>query len=150
MTAVAVAKDPAETARANRFPVPRSNVAVDILISVAESKIRDHGPVVAVRCGGSGHRLYDLRAEPGGLRSLVITRICPRCGRRNSGRVTHVVGHPLDAPDALDDDWRCDCGCCLGRVDAVRGRITVRCRHCKIQTRVTAACAMAVAYRAVA
>ena len=144
---VALAKRP-------RLPVPRSNAAVEVVISLAQSRRIDHGPAVMVRCAACRHRLFDLRAAGDGLRSLVVTRKCPQCKCSNTGLVTHVPGHPLDAPDALDGGWWCACGQLLGRIDAGRGRITVPCRHCKdndtrekVKIRVIAADAIAVAYR---
>jgi hypothetical protein len=125
-----------------------------VVISLAESRRIDHGPSVKVQCGACDHRLFDLRAAGDGLRSLVMTRVCPSCKVSNTGRVTHVPGHPLDAPDALNGSWWCACGQILGWIEAGRGRITIRCRHCrkndtkeKVKARVTAADAIAVAYR---
>jgi hypothetical protein len=129
--------------------VPRSNVVVEIAISLAQSQRIDHGPKVLVRCGGCGHRVFDLRADHDGLRSLVATRKCLRCGRLNCGRITRVSGYALSGSDAIDGDWLCECGHYLGRVDAVRGRITVPCRHCKEKVSVIATQAMAVVERVV-
>jgi hypothetical protein len=130
--------------RRPRVAVPRSNVTVEVTLSLAESRLVDHGPSVIVRCGElCSHRLFDLRAD--GFRSVVVTRKCPKCGRRNRGRITCVSGEPLSAPDALNGRWLCECGHYLGSVDEVRGRITVPCRHCKNKARVNVADAMAMA-----
>jgi hypothetical protein len=146
MTASATAKGLARPRKPPYVPVPGTNAIIEIAISRAESQRIDHGPAVRVRCGTCAHRLFDLRAEPDGMRSLVITRMCPNCHRLNTGRITRVEFHPLEAPDAPDGPWRCPCDHGLGLVDAVRGRITVRCR-CKTKTRVAAADAIGVADR---
>ena len=147
MSASAAAPGQVAPAKRPRLPVPRSNVTVEVVISLTQSQRIDHGPAVLVRCAACDRRLFDLRAELDGLRSLVASRKCPGCGRLNSGLVTCSDGHPLTASDALSGDWWCECGHNLGRVDAVRGRITVLCRRCKVKARVTAADAIAVACR---
>jgi hypothetical protein len=146
MIASSPRKGQVATFRPPRVPVPRSNVTVEITISLAESRRIDHGPSVKVRCGEPcGHRLFDLRADSSGFRSIVVTRKCPKCGRRNSGRITGISGDPLRAEDGLSGPWMCECGHCLGYVDAVRGRVKVPCRHCKEQASVCVADAIAVA-----
>jgi hypothetical protein len=157
-TSPASAAAPGLVAPANlpRLPVPRSNVTIEIVTSLAESRIHDYGPVVSVRCKACDHRLFDVQAEHAGSRFLAVTRVCPKCRRQNTGCVTQSPGRPLTEPDDLKGSWLCESGQWLGYVDAVRGRITVYCRHCKDhetndkrKVRVIAADAIAVAYRVV-
>jgi hypothetical protein len=56
----------------------------------------------------------------------MVERICPKCGKMNAIRVTHRPGYP-DGGSGL---WYCDnCSRPLAKLDAVRGRVSVRGRN---------------------
>lgn len=53
----------------------------------------------------------------------VVQRICPKCSTMNTIQVTHRPGYP-EGGSGL---WRCDtCDHTLAKIDAVRGRVSVR------------------------
>src|SRR6187399_838067 len=74
-------------------------------IEILESRDTRSAPVVIVRCGPCNQRLYDLAAgqsfhgdydrmvEDG---ALVVTRKYPNCRGLSAGRVTAVVGQPIE------------------------------------------------------
>lgn len=94
---------------------------------------------VCVRCG-CGKRLFDLVARRGlsyddagmyhsGLGHVYwcAERLCPRCRVKHSREVTIVRGTPMGE----GGPWICQDGhdpLALARLDAARGRISVKCR----------------------
>jgi predicted TIM-barrel enzyme len=92
---------------------------------------------VAIRCR-CGHRVCDLHPAPiaiGGDAAVITTR-CRTCRRLATATVHARTGGPIGRPR----DWRCDidgCGRYLGRIDASRGRVTVRHRGCAVTIIVT-------------
>jgi hypothetical protein len=133
---------------------PGADPRIEVRICFAEYRYTGEAPTVEVHCGPCDKRLYDVAVgqyydrddgmvEDG---TLVVTRKCPNCGRLNQGRVTRTVGQPYESRDALNGPWRCvSCGRSLGKVDAIRGRVTTRCQ-CGHETRVTALQAIKVAH----
>jgi phage FluMu protein Com len=139
-----VASSPSEglvvSTRRPRVSVPRSNVTVEITVSVAESRHIDHDSSVTIRCQEPcGRRLFDLYACLDGSSSVVVTRKCPRCRLLNDGRITAIPGRRIFVPGALVGPWFCECGQSLGHVDEIRGRITITCPRGKHKVSVTAA-----------
>ncbi len=56
----------------------------------------------------------------------MVERICPKCGKMNAVRVTHRPGYP-EGGSGL---WYCDnCFHTLAKLDAIRGRVSVRRRN---------------------
>ena len=132
-----------------RIPVPRSNVVVEPARTEPAG-----GHRAVVRCRACDRRAFDVVGVPAdvlvddatGLGTLLVERAC-RCGRQQGGPVT---GRPGVAPaGGLAGRWCCECGSFLAEVDAVRGRVAVRCRRCPLELRATAADAMAAAVGAV-
>ncbi len=72
--------------------------------------------------------------------SYEVERRCQnwRCGRFTSVYLTQRPGYPLEHY-GHDGPWHCTCGSYLGRIMGARGRITVKCRHCRRDIRVTIA-----------
>jgi phage FluMu protein Com len=133
---------------------PGADPTIEERIPFTEPETGGEAASVSVRCGACNKRHYDLETgriydreygwyvEDG---TLIVKRKCPRCGRINEGLVTASDGYPLQLAGALSGPWRCaHCGGSLGKIDPVRGRITVRCR-CGQESRVFACDAIKVA-----
>ncbi len=101
-------------------PVPRSNAVIRLDVS------DEHR--FAIADGQEFRRLFDIaRWYEGHGYSRTITyavqRMCPKCKRMNS---TSVTGNP-GYPDGIDGLWNCDkCAHTLAKIDANRGRVSVR------------------------
>lgn len=76
-------------------------------------------------------RLFDivehteLDAWDNRQRYYEMERICPKCGKMNAIRVTHRPGYP----EGYSGLWYCGCAHVLAKIDAVRGRVSVRKRN---------------------
>lgn len=110
--------------------VPNSSARAEVLR-------RDHGNgqpnAVAVRCGGCNRRQFDLveKVQNHALLGIEIDRwweverLCPRCSVIQSRQVTIQRGRAVGE----SGPWRCSrCERALARVDAARGRLSVKCR----------------------
>lgn len=99
--------------------VPRSNAVIRLDMS---DEVR-----FAIADGQQLRRLFDIVRwyADDGSNSCTLQRICPRCKRMNSVSVTGYPGYP----DGKDGLWSCaDCAHTLAKIDANRGRVSVRYR----------------------
>lgn len=146
------ASPPALGVATNFYPVPRS----DVVVEVAYPKGR--ALVAIVRHARCGHRLCDVLEHErlvgfAGLgdvpvyeRQFLVERACPRCKTQNTRAVTARRGVPVGDSGA----WQCEhCGGHLAQVDAPRGRLVLPCPKCRAgqKARVTAAEAFATVMR---
>ena len=112
--------------------VPRSNASAEVLPAASADPISK----VTVRCSGCDRRQFDLAPteDDEGRSCLDLEKRCVRCGRYSH---VHLTDHPRSPlPGALDGRWVCECGGFLAEIQAVRGRVTARCR-CGEDVRVT-------------
>lgn len=119
-------------------PVPRSDVTAAAFTHATSDGLVE----IVVYHRSCAKRLFDIHPLAGGQvdrnaspNVLRLERLCQRCHRIMSVRVTAAPGYPH--PDTPAGFWWCECGGPLARIDAVRGRVTVRCR-CGEDARVTA------------
>jgi len=98
------------------IPVPRSNAVIRLDVSDERR--------FAIADGQQFRRLFDIARwdQRQGYR-YTLQRMCPKCKRMNSVSVTGQPGYP-DGEDGL---WSCDnCAHTLAKIDAIRGRVSVR------------------------
>ncbi len=98
------------------IPVPRSNAVIRLDVSDERR--------FAIADGQQFRRLFDIARwdQRQGYR-YTLQRMCPKCKRMNSVSVTGQPGYP-DGEDGL---WSCDnCEHTLAKIDANRGRVSVR------------------------
>ncbi len=112
-------------------PVPRSSVTADLK---SYYKVSGYPAEVHVRCVDCTRRLFDVHFGDTSVAHVQLVKIaCSRCKRLNSNYVTSLRGEPVGSGGR----WLCDnCSAFLAEIDAIRGRLTLRCR-CKAQPRCT-------------
>ena len=113
------------------IPVPGSTVNAELLGYYRST--REVGQV-SFYCRESGHRLFDYRmlerqvetlAGWGWERHTQVEKLCPRCKLLNTRPITTQRGVKVGESER----WTCrNCGAFLASVDAIRGRLILRCR----------------------
>ncbi len=123
---------PSEATSTRGIPVPHSTVNAEGIEYFTSGR---EPALVSFYCRERGHRLFDfhqqlvwqsLRGE--WVREVVfaqVERLCPRCKLLNTRPVTVRRGVKVGESGR----WTCEgCGAFLAVLDAVRGRLTLRCR----------------------
>lgn len=114
------------------IPVARSTANVEGIEYFTSGR---EPALVSFYCRERGHRLFDFRQQLAWqslhgqwCREVIfaqVEKICPRCKLLNTRPITTRRGVKVGD----NGRWTCDgCGAFLAVVDAIRGRLTLRCR----------------------
>lgn len=127
---------PPATARTRGRPVPHSTATAEV-----KARFDKELEIVTFYCRERGHRLFDYHADLASeayyedhyevvvhevvVHGSVVEKLCPRCKLLNSHPITRQRG--VKAGDG--GRWTCEnCGAFLATIDAIRGRLILRCR----------------------